>query len=49
VLLGECGDFSADHDIERIEPHQVFNLTVDWERFNQERIGIALSPPDDPH
>ena len=49
VLLGECGDFSADHDIERIEPHQVFNLTVDWEWFNQERIGIALSPPDDPH
>jgi hypothetical protein len=49
VLLGECGDFSADHDIERIEPHQVFNLTVDWERFNQERIGIARSPPDEPH
>lgn len=49
VLLGECGDFSADHDIERIEPDQVFNLTVDWEWFNQERIGIALSPPDDPH
>lgn len=50
VLLGECGDFSADHDIERIEPHQVFNLTFDWERFNQERIGarIVLSPPDNP-
>jgi hypothetical protein len=27
--------------------HDSANLTVDWERFNQERIGIALSPPDD--
>jgi hypothetical protein len=50
VLLGECGDFSADHDVERIQPHQAFALTVDWERFNQERISarIALPPPDDP-
>lgn len=50
VLLDECSDFSADRDIERIEPHQVFNLTVDWERFRQERISahIVLPPPDDP-
>lgn len=49
VLLGECGDFSADRDVERIEPHQTFTLTVDWDRFNQERISarIVPSPPDD--
>ncbi len=39
--LIEEGDFSANKDVARIEPHQVFELAVDWDKFNASRIGIG--------
>lgn len=45
VLLDE-GDFTASADVERIENHQPFELSVDWDRFEATRIGISIGDAD---
>ena len=41
------GDFTATIDIPRAEHHQAFDLIVDWDLFNQTRIGIRHGRPSD--
>lgn len=36
-------DFTATIDVERAEPHKVFELVVDWELFNTNRISLHLA------
>lgn len=46
VLLDE-GDFLADVDVARVSESEIFELTVDWDKFEQTRIGVRLALPDD--
>lgn len=34
------GDFTANRDIATVQGHQVFELTVDWDAFNEGRLVI---------
>jgi hypothetical protein len=40
------GDFTASSDVERLLDHQVFELTVDWEKFRSSRITIVHGSHD---
>jgi hypothetical protein len=46
VLLDE-GDFQADVDVARVRESDIFELTVDGDKFEQTRIGLRLALPDD--
>ncbi len=46
LLLLEDEDFTANRELERIAEHQVFELTVDWERFDRERMSLRLAMPE---
>jgi hypothetical protein len=47
LLLLREGDFQASADIERIEEDGPFRLTVDWERFAEQRITLVAADPDE--
>lgn len=40
------GDFTASVDVERLVEHQVFELTVDWEKFRSSRITVVHGSDD---
>lgn len=40
------GDFSASTDVERLLDYQVFELTIEWERFRSSRITIVHRSDD---
>lgn len=46
VLLDE-GDFHSSVDMSRVGDDEIFELTVDWDKFEQTRIGVRLGPTDD--
>ncbi|GAB2580349.1 hypothetical protein GCM10027168_11490 [Streptomyces capparidis] len=39
-LLTDAGDFTTSLDIADLPPHKVIRIRCDWDRFDQERIGI---------
>jgi hypothetical protein len=45
LLLLEDGDFTANRDVERLAEHQVFELAVDWETFDRDRMHFRLTAP----
>ena len=43
----EDGDFSSDADIQKLEVGQVFQLTVDWDRFEESRVSIRVASQEE--
>ncbi|MFI9588485.1 DUF6042 family protein [Streptomyces sp. NPDC052236] len=39
-LLTEAGDFTTSLDLTDLPSHKVFRIRCDWDRFDEERIGI---------
>ena len=40
--LLEEGDFATSVPVDRVDPQQPFRLTVDWEKFNEQRISVKF-------
>lgn len=47
LVLLEDGDFSSDADIQKLEVGQVFQLTVDWDRFEESRVSIRVASQEE--
>jgi hypothetical protein len=41
------GHFRSNVDMARVGESDVFELTVDWGKFEQTRIGVRMALPDD--